>query len=227
MKVFGTDFMASVAMATAMVPVARSDIPKTSLEVTGFPEHDDVESCATDSLRNLEIEYNGFYIAHQKFVVPDCGVELELLRMPRVVIRDFNSICIDDWGVVVTPAVEATPERMAREAVRSFLGHLRKARNGTLDAAGRRIWRNLLADFASDAYMEASAAPVKAMGVLKVMKPKYAVVSWSDEIGEDDRVDGELRDRLSFLREGDVFSATVKFIGGKLVNLENVLPCDV
>lgn len=161
------------------------------------------------------------------FAVPGVGAELKLRRVPRMVIRDFTSCCIDDWGVEVSPATKATAEEMASSSVRKFLGLYYKSQQGTLTVEDRKVWRQMLADFDSDMYVEVSAPAVQTLGVLKSLKPKYAIVQWSDDPGEDDRVDGVFRTRLSCLHEGDMFSATVKFVAGKLVSMDNVFPCNV
>ena len=226
MKMLGKDFLTSVALTSMMAPVVEPT-STVSHHVTGVPDADDAESCATTLPAKLDFELDGFYLGRQKFAVPGVDAELKLRRVPRMVIRDFTSCCIDDWGVEVSPATKATAEEMASSSVRKFLGLYYKSQQGTLTVEDRKVWRQMLADFDSDMYVEVSAPAVQTLGVLKSLKPKYAIVQWSDDPGEDDRVDGVFRTRLSCLHEGDMFSATVKFVAGKLVSLDNVFPCNV
>ena len=181
----------------------------------------------SDQPATFEFELDGFFLKHERFTVPGLNVELKLRRLPKMIIRNYATCCIDDWGVSVAPASEATSERMAKEVVRKFLGLFRKAQQRTLVEDEPKIWRQLLKDFDADEYMEASAPPVHSMGLIKTLKPKYAVIQWSDDPDEDERVDGDILARLSFLREGDVFAAVTKFVAGRLVALDNVFPCDV
>lgn len=224
MKFFGNEFLTSVAM-TSLMAASQPVVTTASHSVTRSAEPDEAEGCSKDRPTKIDFEIGGMYHDRQEFRVPGVAATLKMRRQPRAVVRDYTHCCIDDWGISV-PSGEATPERMANEAVRSFLGCFRQAQQGELTAEGRKIWRRLLSDIDSDMYVEVSAPAVQALGVLKKLNPGYAVVQWSDDPGEDDRVDGVFRERLSYLREGDAFSATVKFVGGKLVSLDNVLPCN-
>lgn len=232
MKVLGQDFLTSIAM-TGLVASSPASELAVRYEVTREGGDNEVDQLHSDQPATFDFELDGFFLKHERFVVPGVSVvpgvnvELKLRRLPTMVIRDYASCCIDDWGVSVTPASEATSERMAKEVVRKFLGLFRKAQQRTLVGDESKIWRQMLKDFDVDEYMEASAPPVHSMGLVKDLKPKYAVIQWSDDPNEDERVDGDILSRLSFLREGDVFTATARFVAGRLVALDNVFPCDV
>jgi len=225
MKFFGNEFLTSVAM-TSLMATSQPAAATTSHCVTRSAEPDETEGFSAARPSKIDLEIGGVYHDRQEFEVPGVAATLKLRRQPRAVVRDFANCCIDDWNISV-PSVEATPERMANEVVRSFLGYFRQAQQGELTAEGRKVWRKLLSDIDSDMYAEVSAPAVQALGVIKKLRPEYAVVQWSDDPSEDDRVDGVFRERISYLREGDIFSAAVKFVGGKLVSLDNVLPCNV
>lgn len=226
MKVLGKDFITSIAMAgiiTSSQPIELA----AQYEVTRGAADDEIDPSLSEHPDIFEFELDGFFLAHERFVVPGVNAELKLRRLPKMLIRNYTTCCIDDWGVSVAPACEATSERMAKEVVRMFLGLFRKAQQRTLTRDESKIWLRMLKDFDVDEYMEASAPPVHSMGIIKTIKPKYAVIQWSDDPNENERVEGGMLERLSFLREGDVFSAVTKFIAGRLVALDNVLPCNV
>lgn len=226
MKVLGRDFLTSIAMAGILSSSPTME-QSAQYEVTKGTADDEAEPLRSDRPAALEFEIDGFFLKHERFVVPGVNAELKLRRLPKMLIRNYTTCCIDDWGVSVAPASEATSERMAKDSVRKFLGLFRKAQQHTLVKDEPKIWRQMLKDFDVDEYMEASAPPVHSMGLIKTMKPKYAIIQWSDDPNEDERVDGDVFARLSFLREGDVFTAAARFVAGRLVALDNVLPCNV
>ena len=226
MKLYGKDFITSVAMAGFMSSLQAAQNAEP-FEVSAARGTDDLEIDTAREAPKCEFEIDNFLLAHQQFKVPGYDVELKLRRAPKVVVRDYISYCIDDLGIGVSPEHEDPWSCLAHNVVRKFLGCFRKAQQRTMSVEDRQVWLRLLADFDTDNYFEISAAPVKALGVIKKLEPKYAVIQWSDDQSEDEKVDGILRERLSVLNAGDIFSATVKFVNGKLSYIDNVLPCDV
>lgn len=224
MKVVGKEILTSVAMTSiaAAAPVAEM----LSHSVTNVDDISDVTVINdVESGGEIDCEFRADEFAQQKFAVPGVEADLKLLKVPKIVVRGFSKLCIDDWGISVGVS-EATPERLVSETIRTFTGHLRKAQCGALGGENRRIWRNLLRDFDSDDYMEASAPATSTVGFIKLKTKNYAIIAWSDDASDVDRVDGELLKRISFLREGDMFVALAKFVSGRLTQLDNVQFCD-
>ena len=224
--VTGQKVVASLFLMGLMPPVTEAG-PVASHEVTSTDEADSVELYGDQLPRGFEWEMEGLLVVDQEIGDMDVGAPLKLRRVPRVVLRDASEVCIDDWGIKIAPVVEAAPDRIAKDVERRFRALYRKAQQQALTSDERRMWRNMLADLDSDAYVESCSPAVFTIGVIKSINPKYAIVQWSDDPEENERVDGEMLKAISFLRDGDVFSASAKFVAKRLVGLDNVMPCDV
>lgn len=210
--------VATAAGILPMVPQQFGSEDQTDTARSSVAEVQQVEgSCVR--LPPISFEIAEWFSAHMP--IPESDAYISFKRKPQTLLCVGDSCIIPEWGVRV-PVDDISPEAVSKAVVRRYLFLANKARKGTLTHEERDNWDQFLLDSDYADFCQRTA-PLSAVSGICVKKGRdFVEVSWGE--GNPERVSGGLAAALSFLDEGDEFSARVRFVDYKLSAISDITP---
>lgn len=216
--------VASVVLATTPIVGSAEDLSlqrtSVSLAETAAPtaEISDAEDIQEQLIK---FEDEGWCPSHLE--ISD-KVRLRMRQAPEVFLSYLTSTFkIPSWGVSISQASNLPIDQaLVREMKRQFSRLAYAARRQALSKEDRELWRQMLQYFDYADYCEQTAPLMWTIGRRIKTTDGGVVIAWQSD--EQEEVCGKLANDLSYINDGETFTALVKFRNFKLSEMREVTP---
>lgn len=152
------------------------------------------------------------------------NVKLKMRQVPELFLSYATSTFrIPSWGVSVSQASDMPMDKeLVRQMKRQFSRLVYAARRQTLSAADRELWRQMLQHIDYGDYCEQTAPCMWVIGRRVKATDDGVVIAWESDGQEE--VCGNLAKDLSYINDGETFTALAKFRNFKLSEIKEITP---
>lgn len=148
------------------------------------------------------------------------GVPLQVVKPPRVTLRDYRTLSIPEWDVSVETSQDAIYQ-LRRAAMRQFVNLQRRVKMSTQSEKQRRTWHSMLNAIDYATYSAYDMPYRWATGLLEYRGTSVRV-RWYDGGDGVEILSPELTSKFELVDEGEEFVARVKTIHRQTIDLDRI-----